>query len=542
MFLDSIPEPQGERAHSLLEKQAASRIAARDSSVFGLPEDDAAHARSFMGWTNLAVEPPVEPADIDAFASAVREEGLDDIVLIGQGGSSQAPMTMASLLDRAGELPVGFHTMDSLASDDVRGVLEAIDPERTLFIVSSKSGSTIEPNAIFSCVWGWLHEQLGDDAGNRFVAITDPGSKLEERAGELGFRAVFNGEPTVGGRFSALSVFGLVPFACMGVNVAALIDRCAEVERLCGLDTMDNPALRLAGFVSDNRADGRDKIAFHFDGGSEALGFWLEQLIAESLGKNGRGILPNTEPDDSLLARPHDDRCAVLYALEAPEDDAAAGSLAADDVPFDAVKIYIARPEDVALHFVVWEHAVSLLGVDLGVNPYDQPDVESTKRNVRALLFDDDASAAPHVAATVRTDDAIIEISDALCSDDELPEDEDAALELLLASIRPGDYFSINAFVPYDEGLEQLRHEVADVYGCASCLEMGPRYLHSIGQLHKGGPDTGVFLIVSADQPDDLQVPGQSFALGELATAQAYGDFAALNANGRRAVHIHHLL
>ena len=539
MHFDSIPEPAGPQAQSLIDEQAASRIAARDSSVFGLSDDAAEHARSFMGWTNLASQPPVDPAAIDGFAAEVRDEGLDDVVLIGQGGSSQAPMTMAALLDEAGDLPVGFHTMDSLDADEVRGVLDAVDPARTLFIVSSKSGSTIEPSAIFSCVWDWLTGQLGDAAGDRFVAITDPGSKLEARAGELGFRAVFNGEPSVGGRFSALSVFGLVPFACMGVDVTSLLARCAEVERLCGLDTMDNPALRLAGFVSDGRADGRDKIAFHFDGGSEALGFWLEQLIAESLGKNGRGILPNTEPDSALLEEPRRDRCAVLYSLDA-SDGAQADVMSNDDVPFSSVQLSIKHPEDVALHFVVWEHAVSLLGVELGVNPYDQPDVESTKRNVRALLFDSGEAPAASGGGKVETDEAIIEVSDALLEGREMPADEDAALQLLLSSIEPGDYFSINAFTAYDENLEQLRHEVADVYGCAACLEMGPRYLHSIGQLHKGGPDTGVFLIVSADQPDDMPVPGQSFSLGELATAQAYGDFQALNANGRRAVHIHH--
>ena len=538
MYFDTIPEPTGDQAKSLIEERAASRIAARDSSVFGLSDDDAAHARSFMGWTNLASQPPVDPAKIDSFASEVRAEGLDDVVLIGQGGSSQAPMTMAALLDQAGELPVRFHTMDSLAAADVRDVLDAIEPERTLFIVSSKSGSTIEPSAIFSCVWEWLRSQLGDEAGSRFVAITDPGSKLEARAGELGFRAVFNGEPNVGGRFSALSVFGLVPFACMGVDVTSLLARCAEVERLCSLDTMDNPALRLAGFVSDSRAGGRDKISFHFDGGSEALGFWLEQLIAESLGKNGRGILPNTEPDGALLAGQHADRCAVLYALE-PAEGTQVKRMSNEDVPFSSVQLSISRPEDVALHFVVWEHAVSLLGVELEVNPYDQPNVESTKRNVRALLFDGEEAPEPREDGKIETEDAIIEVSDALLEGHGMPTDEHEALELLLASIKPGDYFSINAFTAYDEELEQLRHEVADVYGCAACLEMGPRYLHSIGQLHKGGPDTGVFLVVSADQPDDLPVPGQSFSLGELATAQAYGDFAALNANGRRAVHIH---
>ena len=532
--LSKLPVSAG--ADELVGLRAASRIAARDATVFGLPALDEEHAARFMGWTTLCSDPPTDPAEIAGFAAEMRAKGLTDVILVGQGGSSQAPMTMALLLAARGMLDVRFHTMDSLSPRAFRQIMDTADLASTLVVVSSKSGSTIEPNSLFGCVWERLCAELGEHAaGSRVVAITDPGSSLGELAHKLGFARVFHGVPQVGGRFSALSVFGLVPYALMGVDVVALLADCAGVQAACSVDGPGNPAIALASFLEGARRAGRDKVMFGFDGSCRTLGLWLEQLVAESLGKLGKGILPNTESDPSLLALPHADRCAIVYSMAGGQHD----SMSIDpSVP--VIRLGISSPVAVARHFLLWEHATALLGVLMGLNPFDQPNVESTKKAVRELL----AEAGSNATAPSVGESSAVLVSHALAGGRSGQLEPAQAVEALVSSLRPGDYLSVNAFIPdCDEEavgiLEAFRRKVAGETGCAACLEMGPRYLHSIGQFQKGGPNTGAFLIISTDEPDDIAVPGAGYALGQLASTQATGDFEALDDAGRRAVRIH---
>ncbi len=591
-FPDRRPSRYGDRARDLIDLRAASRIAAGDASVFGFDPEIESFASRFMRWTSLCSAPPFDPAEIDVFAEDVRAEGLDDVVLIGQGGSSQAAMTMSSFLDRSGRLPIGFYTLDVLSTEFLDYVFGRIDPVRTIFIVSSKSGSTLEPMMVFKCVRDRVTSVMGDDAGSRFVAITDPGSKLEQMATELGFRRIFYGEPGVGGRFSALSVFGLVPMSLMGLSASALIDGLQEIQRECAGDLESNPALALAAFLGACYFEGRDKICIRLSDSCGQLGLWLEQLVAESLGKRSLGMMPAIEPVSAHIATGAADRCGIVYATSSDEASEMEGPLAA--IRGSGVPALGMLVEDdavgMAAHMLVWESAVSMVAVLLQVNPFDQPDVESTKIAVREILFGSgvdggagrgtggsdkglNGDAAGMVDGGRGTDDCVGVAQDRCCADAESVrddvtdgpvlsfeasealrdialtdgsrlEDAESALRALVDSMRPGDYFSANAFLPdfpeQREALESLRRAIAGAVGCVTCVEMGPRFLHSVGQFQKGGPNSGAFLVISAADPEGaMAVPGEAFTLDGIASAQASGDFRALSDRGRRAVHLH---
>ncbi len=528
--------------------QAGSKVASSDASLYSFDPATREFASSFMGWTRLCTDPPVDPAMIDAFAAQARQEGLDAVVLIGQGGSSQAPMTMASVLDAHGRLPIEYRTLDVMSGEALSVSLEKIDPARTIFIVSSKSGSTLEPTMMSRCVWERVRSELGEAAGSRFVAITDPGSSLEALATELGYRAIFNGSAEVGGRFSALSVFGLVPMSLMGIDSASLLERLSDVQRECSVDSISNPALSLAAFLHECYLEGRDKICLNFGSGCGSLGLWIEQLVAESLGKHGKGMMPAIESDISMLgdrAADMGDRCAIVYSATIDHDGERRASAVSGDVP--SIRLEISSPEDVAAHMLVWEYAIAMLGALLEVNPFDQPDVESTKVAVRTLLSSEAAADRSSGMEAVLGCGPIcaFEVSEGICD-----QDRPAALALrdalssILLDLPLGSYVSMNAFIPDSletvEGLDALRRQIELSTGRVACLEFGPRYLHSVGQYQKGGPNTGAFLIISAesDSRSDVQVPGECYMLGDIARAQARGDFAALCDSGRRAVHV----
>ena len=556
MAYDSLEIERNPSVSKLVENHAASRLASKDASLFGFSDEAEEFSSRFMGWTTLATKPPYPIDEIERFAREQRDSGLQDILLIGQGGSTQASMTMASFLENAGELDVGFYTMDSMSSEYFNMVWGRIDPSKTLFIVSSKSGSTMEPMTIYRCLWERVCDSLGEDvAGSRFVAITDPGSNLEKLAGERGFAAVFPGEPTVGGRFSALSVFGLVPFALMGMDLHELLERCAEAERACSVDSIENPAIQIAGIMKESSIRGRSKVCFNFSDASRSFGLWLEQLIAESTGKRNRGILPNTEHDEKLLETYTEDRFVVVYttAGEDGKPDAYGCTLTAaqkaeaiSQTGTPGIAMQIDSPIDAACHMVVWEYAVAMYSSLVSINPFDQPDVESTKAAVRQILGKEGGprgllAAETSAVSSERTKVTGFEVSTALARTGSFPQDIDDALDLLMASIRKGDFFCINAFLPsFDdermEVLESMRHGIAKTFGCVTCLEMGPRYLHSIGQFQKGGYNKGVYLILASAEDDEVMVPGENYSLTDLAMVQALGDFAGLMDANRRAI------
>ena len=534
-------------AKALVKARAASRIHAKDATLYDFSDEARACAGEYLGWADLATNPPFDPAAIQAFGDEVVEAGLDTILLIGQGGSTQAPMTLTKY-NKHESNRVKFRTLDSDSPVRVREMLTVCDPHRTLVIVSSKSGGTIEPRMLLEAVRAEFARELGEEHVVRhLVAITDPGSDLERQAREEGWRAVFPGEPSVGGRFSALSVFGLVPAALAGIDLDELMSHARAAEEACSEDAIDNPAINLAAFLYDNYLKGRNKFSFLTPKRGRVLGLWIEQLVAESLGKQGQGILPNIEIDSLLLTSDPGDRCVIMYQTQTDLWDERRNfemSLAYIDNAIPRLNYRIDNVAELAEHFVMWEYAIAMCGYLMGVCPFDQPDVASAKAEVLDIL----AKGQPEPAFTETFTEAVdmgrVEVSYADMF--EGCEDLHETLYALLSSLQPGDFFALNAFLPFTgegrrEAIETIRHGVAEAFGVVSCLEVGPRYLHSTGQLQKGGPNMGVFLILSADELKDIPLPEGAAAesLGDLAKAQAAGDLATLAKRGRRCVHLH---
>jgi glucose-6-phosphate isomerase len=545
-----------------LALEVPSRLGAGDPSLFDVHPEDAVSAGQRLGWTRLCSKPPLPVAVIAEQAAAIRTEGLEAVVLIGQGGSSQAAMTVTKLYELDGADEVAFRTMDSLSPVFVNHILGSSDPARTLYIVSSKSGSTIEPLMLERVAWHYASAHLGEArAGRRFVAITDPGSGLEGLAHRRGYRQVLCAPSDVGGRFSALTAFTLFPAALVGMDIEKALAFALGTEQACTRNDLENPALKLACFLYDASCEGRDKFSLILPPSGQVFGLWVEQMVAESLGKEGKGILPNVEVDASILAVPRADRSVITYAVGSCEGFEE--SIAHIDTSIPTLHYAPSEPHELFSRFVVWEYATAFLGILMGTFPFDQPDVEITKCLVRELLATRDrafgaaAGASADVGAAAGTDAAdvvpgdgivrALRISEVLLDASPLDASTatvDEALRALLGALEQGDYFSLNAFLPFRgygrrEALERMRNRVASRLGAVSCLEIGPRYLHSTGQLHKGGPNTGVFLVLSADEENDIAIPGESYTLGELAATQAQGDFAALASRGRRVVHVH---
>jgi transaldolase / glucose-6-phosphate isomerase len=479
---------------------------------------------SWLGWLNIVHDRLAEIDELEALAEDAR--GFDHVVLLGMGGSSLAPEVFALTFGKT-----DFHILDSTDPAQVRAVEDAVDLERTLFIVSSKSGSTLEPNIFKAYFFERVAELVGrEEAGRRFVAVTDPGSSVEQIAREDGFRRVFSGDPSIGGRYSALSNFGLVPAAAMGLDVPELLTRARRMVDACGPATpaRENPGVQLGAWLGSAQQAGRDKLTLVVSPGIHDLGAWLEQLIAESTGKNGSGIVPvDREPlgDPWLYG---DDRLFVHVRLDSAPDaeqDAAVEALTQAGHP--VYTIDVADPYEIGAEFFRWEIATAVAGSLIGINPFDQPDVEAAKVATRRLTDEYERTGALPFESPLRIDDA------------ELPR----RLAEHLATIEPGDYAALLAYVqmtPEHEALlTEIRTLIRDRTSAATCVGFGPRFLHSTGQAYKGGPASGVFLQITCDDADDLAIPGRRATFGVVKASQARGDLTVLQDRGRRALRIH---
>ncbi|MCX6552480.1 MAG: glucose-6-phosphate isomerase [Acidobacteria bacterium] len=478
---------------------------------------------------------------ITRFADEVRQSGVRDVVLLGMGGSSLAPEVIRSVMGVKEGWPA-FHMLDSTDPASVLAVDAAIDLTRTIFILASKSGGTIEPNSMAAHFRARLEDARVGRWADHFVAITDEGTALHQRATADRYREIFVNPSDIGGRYSAVSFFGLVPAALMGHDAGASVDWARAMLWICGpgrpLGT--NPAVLLGAAMAIGAQHGRDKLTLQTPPALTAFGLWVEQLVAESTGKSGKGVVPVVGESLGRLDEYGRDRVMVHLAYagqQHPEAIDALRRLAANETPL--IQIDLPEPEALGAEFVRWELATAVACVILGVNPFDEPNVQQAKDATKRLLevhAREGRVPCPDGSLTVGGQPAAVSAAAKAALGGRPP---DAFLSLLGA----GDYLAVLAYLGPDvrllAPLTRLRADVRARSRAATTVGYGPRYLHSTGQLHKGGADNGVFLVLSATATEDVPVPGEPFSFGVLELAQASGDFMSLDAAGRRALHVH---
>jgi transaldolase/glucose-6-phosphate isomerase len=503
----------------------------------------------WLGWLALA-DAPFDVTGTAALSDQLRDEDVTALLLLGMGGSSLAPEVMSRVLGATAGWPT-LHVLDSTDPGQVRRVEAGLDLSRTLCVVSSKSGTTLEPTLLTEYFIERVERAVGPgQVGSRFIAITDPGSALETLARERRFRAIWPGIAAVGGRFSALSNFGLVPAALTGVDVAALLSRSRAMREWCGADVPPgmNPGVRMGLVLGLAATQGRDKVTFILPPALEALAGWLEQLLAESTGKAGRGVIPVAGEALETPERYGDDRLFVVMRLAgAPGPDAASVDRLIH-AGHPVVELTLDDPLDVGAEFFRWEVATAVCGAVLGVNPFDQPDVEASKIETRELADAYERGRALPVETPLARDGRLALFGDpatgALLHEQAGP---DAGLRQLLAAhlgrVRPGDYLALLAYIDMSRAnqavLQRIRHAVREWRAVATSVGFGPRFLHSTGQVFKGGPDSGVFLQITCDDARDVAIPGRRYTFGVVKAAQALGDFRVLTHRRRRVLRVH---
>lgn len=520
----------------LTEWNAVERLWSRDASLFSSEEAVRSKVSNRLGWLGLPDEAGTLLPRLSELAAEVRGDGVTDVVLLGMGGSSLAPLVLGRVLGGRTGQP-RLHVLDTTSPVAVQRVLRALEPATTDVVLSSKSGTTIEPLSLYAIFRAWADAALGrETAGTRFRAVTDPGTPLTELVAREGFRDVFIAPPDVGGRFSALSVFGLVPAAMLGLDVRGLVERGRSMAESCRLPAPDNPGAQLAAWMVEAMRDGRDKLTIATSPALEPFGPWAEQLIAESTGKRGVGLVPVLEYEPATAPGYGQDRAVVVLRTEDDEALASWGEAVRHTSP--VVDLTLTDELDLGGEFVRWEFATALTGALLGIDPFDEPDVARAKQATTAIL--EGAASAPPV--TLGIDDCALTYTGRLEPPHPAPTSLADALRPVFDALEPGDYLAALAYLPEDEALlAPLRLALtrsARTSGAATCLELGPRYLHSTGQLHKGGPDSGVFLIVTTGGLPEMAVPGYPFDLATLHRAQAEGDLMTLAESGRRVVRI----
>lgn len=519
------------------------RLWAADASLW-TEEDEA----KWLGWLCVVDQQLKGVAHLQDFADDVKQAGFRDVLLLGMGGSSLGPEVFAETFGAKPGFPK-LHVLDSTDPAQIRRFEGNIDPARTLFLVSSKSGSTLEPNIFKQYFYERAKQAVGaQEAAKRFVAVTDPGSSLEKIARTEGFRCIFHGLPSIGGRYSVLSDFGMAPAAAIGIDLRAFLDSTAEMVRSCAASSppVENPGVILGAILGTCQRRGRDKVTIIASEGIADFGAWLEQLLAESTGKLGKGLVPvDAEP----LGAPTvygNDRVFAYLRLAADRDaeqDRAVAALEAAGQP--VVRIVVSDVMQLGQEFFRWEMATAVAGSIIGINPFDQPDVEAAKVKTRDLTTAyEKAGALPEehpffeadgikLFADPRNEAALKPQATSLA----------AALKAHFGRIGGGDYAALLAYIDrspaHIDKVQQLRRLIRDRTRAATCVGFGPRFQHSTGQAYKGGPNSGVFTQITCEDAADLPVPGQSYTFGIVKSAQARGDFDVLAERGRRALRVH---
>jgi len=545
----TLPEPlAGEVKATLEEWRKHGRVRdlwAHDAGVW-----TGADEAKWLGWLRIVDDRTADLPALQAFQDEIKAEGFQHVLLLGMGGSSLGPEVLAETFGKQPGFPE-LLILDSTDPAQIAALHARVDPAKTLCIVSSKSGGTLEPNIFKAYFWDAMKQAVGDDngkngAGRHFVAVTDPGSKMQHVAESDGFRQVFMGDPSIGGRYSVLSNFGMVPAAAMGLDLKAFLHSAALMERTCdaGTPADENPGVRLGAILGVAAKAGRDKVTIIASPGIYDMGAWLEQLLAESTGKQGHGIVPvDDEPLGAADVYGKDRVFAYLRLTNAPDAAQDAAVKALEQAGQPVVRLSLSDPMQVAQQFFLWEFATAVAGAVIGINPFDQPDVEASKIETKKLTDAYAATGKLPDEAPFLVSDGIKLFTDPRDQDALRQDSLDGVIKAHLGRAGPGDYVALLAYIDRNpahiEALRKLRARIRDAKHVATCVGFGPRFLHSTGQTYKGGPNSGVVLQITADDAKDLPVPGEKFTFGTVKAAQARGDFDVLAERGRRALRVH---
>jgi transaldolase/glucose-6-phosphate isomerase len=524
------------------KNEKVRRLWQRDPSVWTGSDEG-----QWLGWLDITEK---QLAQLDVFkkiAADIKKAKFKHALLLGMGGSSLCPEVLRMTFGKIKGFPA-LHVLDSTDPAQIKAIEAQVDLKSTICIVSSKSGSTLEPNIYKQYFFEQIKKKVGaKEAGNRFIAITDPGSKMQQVAEADKFRHIFFGVPSIGGRYSALSNFGMIPAAVMGLDVAKFLKNTQEMVKACGASVAadKNPGVVLGAILGTAAREGADKVTIISSPGISDLGAWLEQLIAESTGKQGKGIIP---VDREKLAKPEaygNDRVFAYLRLETKPDkkqDAAVAALEKDGLP--VVRISVKNTYNLGQEFFRWEIATAVAGAIIGINAFNQPDVEASKIETRKLTSEYESTGKlPPESPFFEAEGLKFYVDPKNAAALRGPATLHDLMKSHLNRINAGDYFGVLAYITMNEAnegaLQVIRHNVRDAKKVATVLGFGPRFLHSTGQAYKGGPDTGVFLQITCDDKIDLPVPGQKYTFGVVKAAQARGDFAVLAERGRRALRVH---
>ena len=522
--------------------QKTARLWKKDASLWTGQDES-----KWLGWLGIVDSQLADVSKFKALAAEVHEDGFSHLLLLGMGGSSLAPEVFSLTFGKAGGYPQ-LLVLDSTDPVQIKSFRDKIDPARTLFCVSSKSGTTLEPNIYMQYFYDETKKAVGDRAGNHFIAVTDPGSKLEGVAEKLGFRRLYHGLSSIGGRYSALSDFGLVPHAAAGYDTEKFLQQTKLMVEDCKSDSVSaNPGVHL-GLILGTAAKRfhRDKVTLICSRSVHDLGAWLEQLLAESTGKQGHGLIPVDREPMVAVSDYGKDRMFAYISYAGDSDDEIENHVAALETAGEpVVRIVLKDVYQIGQTFFQWEIATAVAGAVIGINPFDQPDVEASKVVTRDLTNAFEASGSLPAETPILEQDGIKLFTDKNNAEALMngASTLGAVIRQHLDRLKPGDYFGLLAYVPmfsaYEEKLEDMRKHVIESKQVATVLGFGPRFLHSTGQAYKGGPNSGVFLQITGDEAPDLPVPGQRYTFGIVKAAQARGDFQVLADRHRRALRVH---
>lgn len=541
-------QPQvSNRLRQINESRFVSRLWEKDPTLWKSDDPDAQKSiRNRLGWLGVVPVMQERVEDLGRFADSVRADSYVSVVLLGMGGATLAPWVIYHVAGGKQGYPRLF-LLDSTAPGTIAAIERRLDLANTLFVVSTKSGDTAETLSFYRYFRDKVNASKGDRAGENFVAITDQGSPLEALARQEGFRRTFLNIPDMGGRFSALSYFGLVPAALAGVDIREFLSRAetmVEASASC-VNVEDNPGVWLGTILGECYMSGRDKVTIQTSPTLDSFGMWVEQLIAASTSKEGKGLVPITQEPLGRPSAYRNDRVFVYLRQDGPVDAQQEHALQKLEVSgHPVVRLNMHDAMDLGAEFFRWQVAVSVAGSIIGVNPFDEPNIQESKDNTRALLEVYEKQGKLPPVNDILTSDGLVLVGDQeALSRSGFEGTLDSALKALFNTVRPGNYVAILAYIPttgeQEELVQDARLAIRDRLRVATAFEYGPRFLHSTGQLYKGGPNKGVFIQITVDPKRDLPVPGEAYTFGTLIRAQADGDLASLQKYGRRALRLH---